>query len=165
MLVLLTSLILLSADSEVVSLLPSPVPVISNCSLPLGMQDGRISDSQITASSSYQETLVGPEKAVQLDMLIFSNCHTVNIKPAFERGNISTSLQYFVTFFNFVENVVLYYGPHTSKYDTFLTTRPPVKCKTNYWKLLTAYLGQLPPLLLINIIYIYFSPFNLTGVD
>ena len=26
------------------------------------MEDGRISDAQITASSSYQETLVGPEK-------------------------------------------------------------------------------------------------------
>ena len=33
-----------------------------NCSQPLGMEDGRISDAQITASSSYQETLVGPEK-------------------------------------------------------------------------------------------------------
>ena len=33
-----------------------------NCSQPLGMEDGRITDSQITASSSYQETLVGPEK-------------------------------------------------------------------------------------------------------
>ena len=26
------------------------------------MEDGRIKDAQITASSSYQETLVGPEK-------------------------------------------------------------------------------------------------------
>jgi len=34
-----------------------------NCSQPLGMEDGRILDSQITASSSYQETLVGPEQA------------------------------------------------------------------------------------------------------
>ena len=33
-----------------------------NCSQPLGMEDGRITDAQITASSSYQETLVGPEK-------------------------------------------------------------------------------------------------------
>lgn len=35
----------------------------TNCSQPLGLEDGRVTDSQITASSSYQETLVGPEKA------------------------------------------------------------------------------------------------------
>ena len=69
--VLITSLVLTSSHSEVVSRLASSLPVISpNCSLPLGMQDGRISDSQITASSSYQETLVGPEKAVQRDILL-----------------------------------------------------------------------------------------------
>ena len=33
-----------------------------NCTQPLGMEDGRILDSQITSSSSYQEALVGPEK-------------------------------------------------------------------------------------------------------
>ena len=33
-----------------------------NCSEPLGMEDGRILDSQISASSSYQENLVGPDK-------------------------------------------------------------------------------------------------------
>jgi len=33
------------------------------CSQPLGLQDGSIRDSQLTASSSYQPSLVGPSKA------------------------------------------------------------------------------------------------------
>lgn len=35
----------------------------SDCVEPLGMEDGRIRDSQLTASSSYQPSLVGPSKA------------------------------------------------------------------------------------------------------
>eukprot|EP00092_Neocalanus_flemingeri_P009618 GFUD01010354.1.p1 GENE.GFUD01010354.1~~GFUD01010354.1.p1 ORF type:complete len:424 (+),score=128.92 GFUD01010354.1:116-1387(+) len=41
----------------------SGIKVSPNCSQPLGMEDGRISDSQITASSSYQDNLVGASKA------------------------------------------------------------------------------------------------------
>jgi hypothetical protein len=44
----------------------SGIKVSSNCSNPLGMEDGRISDSQISASSSYQEDIVGPAKEDQL---------------------------------------------------------------------------------------------------
>ena len=40
-----------------------------NCTQSLGMEDGRILDSQITASSSYQEALVGPEK-VKISIMI-----------------------------------------------------------------------------------------------
>jgi len=40
----------------------SGMQISPNCSQPLGMEDGRISDSQISASSSYQHTLVGPAK-------------------------------------------------------------------------------------------------------
>ena len=61
MLVTITLAFLLSIDSGFVSTSPSSV-TSSNCSSPLGMEDGRIADSQITASSSYQESLVGPEK-------------------------------------------------------------------------------------------------------
>lgn len=58
-----TIFIIMSSHSDLVSMLSSSSSVRpANCSLPLGMEDGRISDSQITASSSYQETLVGPEK-------------------------------------------------------------------------------------------------------
>ena len=42
------------------------IKVSSNCSIPLGMEDGRISDSQISASSSYQEDIVGAAKEDQL---------------------------------------------------------------------------------------------------
>ena len=41
-----------------------------NCTQPLGMEDGRILDSQITASSSYQEALVGPEKVKVSKMIV-----------------------------------------------------------------------------------------------
>jgi len=41
----------------------SGIKVSPNCSQPLGMEDGRISNTQITASSSYQEDIVGPHKA------------------------------------------------------------------------------------------------------
>ena len=169
MLVLIIIIFFISSDSEVVSVLSSSViSPPSNCSLPLGMQDGRIADSQITASSSYQETLVGPEK--EGSSLIFSAEFRWNkVSPCnisqLSRGDILTSLQYLVTFFIFWK--MLFYldlNIWQRHYDTFLTTRPPVKCKTNYSKLLTALLGQLPPLLLINISY-YISPFNLTAVD
>ena len=43
-----------------------------NCSAPLGLADGRIRDAQLTASSSYQENLVGPEKANLFYRFIFS---------------------------------------------------------------------------------------------
>jgi len=39
------------------------VSLSSECSQPLGLQDGRIPDSQLTASSSYQPSLVGPANA------------------------------------------------------------------------------------------------------
>ena len=45
-----------------------------NCSQPLGMEDGAIRDAQITASSSYQETLVGPEK----ETVIILNYHSLS---------------------------------------------------------------------------------------
>ena len=48
----------------------SGIKVSPNCSQPLGMEDGRISDSQITASSSYQETLVGASKENQLYIVV-----------------------------------------------------------------------------------------------
>ena len=41
---------------------PLEAASLRNCSQPLGMEDGRILDTQISASSSYQETLVGPDK-------------------------------------------------------------------------------------------------------
>ena len=41
-----------------------------NCSEPLGMEDGRISDSQISASSSYQENLVGPDKEISIAFIL-----------------------------------------------------------------------------------------------
>jgi len=44
----------------------SGMQISPNCSQPLGMEDGRISDSQISASSSYQHTLVGPAKESRL---------------------------------------------------------------------------------------------------
>lgn len=40
----------------------SKLSTSSSCSLPLGMEDGRIADSQVTASSSYQDNLVGATK-------------------------------------------------------------------------------------------------------
>ena len=42
------------------------IKVSSNCSQPLGMEDGRIADSQISASSSYQIDIVGPDKECQI---------------------------------------------------------------------------------------------------
>ena len=36
----------------------------SSCSQPLGMEDGRIGDAQVTASSSYQDSLVGAAKEI-----------------------------------------------------------------------------------------------------
>ena len=41
---------------------PLEAASLRNCSQPLGMEDGRILDTQIAASSSYQESLVGPDK-------------------------------------------------------------------------------------------------------
>ena len=44
----------------------SGLKMSQTCFQPLGMEDGRISDKQITATSSYQDTLVGPKKATSL---------------------------------------------------------------------------------------------------
>ena len=61
MLALVTALLLMIPCQQTISAQTSPASHY-NCSQPLGMEDGRIKDAQITASSSYQETLVGPEK-------------------------------------------------------------------------------------------------------
>lgn len=39
------------------------IGVSRNCSAPLGMEDGRIGDDQISATSSYEPNLVGPANA------------------------------------------------------------------------------------------------------
>ena len=54
-------IVILTLFSAVTTIKVSP-----NCSQPLGMEDRRISDSQISASSSYQEDIVGPSKETQL---------------------------------------------------------------------------------------------------
>ena len=63
-----------------------------------------------------------------------ANCHLV-ILPSFQGG-------IFLLHYN-IWWLFLFSGKccfiQTSTYDTFLTARPPVKCKTNYSKLLTAY--------------------------
>ena len=65
----------------------STIKVSPNCSQPLGMEDRRISDSQISASSSYQYDIVGPHKESQLynfsrKMFDKSNFLLAVLKPA-----------------------------------------------------------------------------------
>ena len=57
---LLTFVMLVPSERQTLAKTTSQLS--QNCSQPLGMEDGSILDAQITASSSYQETLVGPEK-------------------------------------------------------------------------------------------------------
>ena len=46
----------------------SGISVTEHCSAPLGMEDGRIKDYQLNASSSYQPKLVGPTNARCVDI-------------------------------------------------------------------------------------------------
>ena len=85
--VVTTLLMLMIPCDLTISTQSSPASSQQNCSQPLGMEDGAIRDAQITASSSYQETLVGPEKETVI-ILSYHSLSYIHEKFAEQLGKI-----------------------------------------------------------------------------